>query len=166
MPQYNPMTFRFVRRRMPEGIAEPDPELDDLLVVQKLGENTLRVTYTERTQDGVLRDTTVMTYQRFFHYLWRLLWLLTIDVDPFQNVQLMIPSFPIVLVPVPTLQHHMVQIMDIVMTTCWQWPVVARVGVVSVAPGRLDASSAAIAAALRAIASSRTEPTTTPESND
>lgn len=156
MPQYNPMTMRFVRRIMPEGIAEPDPELDDLLVVQKLGENTLRVTYTERTHDGVLRDTTVMTYQKFFHYLWRLLWLLTIDADPFQSVQLMIPSFPIVLVPVATLQQHMVQIMDIVMTTCWQWPVVARVGGMSVASERVNSSSAAIAATLRAIASAST----------
>lgn len=160
------MTMRFIRRRLPEGVPEPDPLLDDLLIVQKLGENTLRVTYTERTQDGVLRDTTVMTYQRFFHYLWRLLWMLTIDVDPFLNVQLMIPSYPIVLVPVSTLQQNMVPIMDIVMTTCWQWPVVARAEVVPVVSVRMDPATSVITAALQAIASSTQTPSTTPASTD
>lgn len=121
MPQYNAILFQFIRRRA-GGIPEPSSHLDDTLRIQKLGENNLRVTYTERTEDGVICDTTLMTYQRLFHYVWRMFWLLTVDVDPFLQVQLTIPGYPMVLIPVTMLNQNMVTIMDILMTTCWQWP--------------------------------------------
>lgn len=125
MPAYHDIKLQFIRRRE-GGLPEPNPLLDDSLTVTKLGENNLRVTYTERTEDGVLRDTVVMGYQRFFHYMWRLLWLLSIDTDPFQNVQLMIPTYPTVLIPVSTLNQHIPAVLDILMNTCWQWPTVRR----------------------------------------
>jgi hypothetical protein len=125
MPTYHTITLRFIRRRQ-GGVPEQNPDLDDSLRIQKLGENNLRVTYTERSEDGAICDTTLMTYQRFFQYVWRVLWMLTIDVDPFQNVQLNIPGYPVILLPVTTINQNMVTIMDILMTTCWQWPVVGR----------------------------------------
>ena len=125
MPLHHTITIRFIRRGA-GGLPESNPDLDDSMRIQKLGENNLRVTYTERSIDGVICDTTLMTYQRFFHYVWRVLWMLSIDVDPFQNVQLSIPGYPTVLVPVTTLNQNMVAIMDILMTTCWQWTVIGR----------------------------------------
>ena len=121
MPTYHDIHIRFIRRRE-GGIPETNPLLDDILRISKLGENNLRVTYTERSDDGVLCDSLVMGYQRFLHYIWRLLWLLSVDVDPFQNIQLIIPGYPIVLIPVSTVSQHMAIILDILMTTCWQWP--------------------------------------------
>ncbi len=114
------MQISFIRR------PDMGPTRDDTLCVTKIGENNLRVTYTERSEDGVLRDTQTMGYQRFLHYVWRLMWLLAVDTDPFQNVQFMIPGYPTVLIPVATLNQNAVTIMDILMTTCWQWPTVGR----------------------------------------
>jgi hypothetical protein len=128
MPTFHPIQIRFIRRRA-GGVPEENPALDDLLEVIKLGENNLRVTYTERTEDGVLRDTQIMCYQRFLHYMWRILWLLSVDADPFQNIQLMIPGYPVVLIPVATVNQQSLTVMDILLTTCWQWPVVARTAV-------------------------------------
>lgn len=125
MPSYHDIQLRFIRRGV-GGVAETDPRKDDTLLVTKLGENNLRVVYTERTEDGVLRDSVLMGYQRFFHYMWRLFWLLSVDSDPFQNVQLMIPGYPTVLIPVSTMNQHVSAILDILMTTCWQWPTVRR----------------------------------------
>lgn len=125
MPVYHDIHIRFIRRR-PDGGAEPNPLLDDLLRVSKLGENNLRVTYTERSEDGVLSDSMVMGYQRFLHYMWRLLWLLSVDGDPFQSIQMIIPGYPISLIPVSVVSQNMPTILDILMTTCWQWPVMRR----------------------------------------
>ena len=125
MPAYHEIHIRFIRRRE-GGIPETNPLLDDILRVSKLGENNLRVTYTERTDDGVLCDSMLMGYQRFLHYVSRLLWLLSVDVDPFQNIQLIIPGYPMVLIPVSTVSQNMAIILDILMTTCWQWPTVRR----------------------------------------
>ncbi len=116
------MLITFIRR------PDVGPARDDTLEVIKLGENNLRIVYTERSEDGVLRDTSVMCYQRFLHYIWRLLWMLTIDNDPFQSVQFFVPGYPTVLIPVSTLNQHTVTIMDILMTTCWQWPTAGRAG--------------------------------------
>lgn len=125
MPTYHDIHIRFIRRRQ-GGVAEENPLLDDILRITKLGENNLRVTYTERSEDGTMSDSMLMGYQRFLHYVWRLLWLLSVDADPFQSVQLMIPGYPVVLIPVSTMTQNMTTIMDILLTTCWQWPVVRR----------------------------------------
>lgn len=137
MPTYHDIQLRFIRRR-DNGVPEENPLLDDLLRVTKLGENNLRVTYTERSEDGVLRDTVVMGYQRFFHYMWRLLWLLSIDADPFLSVQMMIPTYPTVLIPVSTLNQQIPAVLDILMNICWQWPVVLRETVLPPRPSPLQ----------------------------
>lgn len=125
MPAYHDIHIRFIRRRT-GGVPETNPLLDDILRITKLGENNLRVTYTERSDDGVVCDSMLMGYQRFIHYTWRLMWLLSVDVDPFQNIQLIIPGYPMVLIPVSTVSQNMATIMDILMTTCWQWPTIRR----------------------------------------
>lgn len=125
MPGYHPIHIRFIRRR-PNGGAEQNPQLDDVLSIQKLGENNLRVTYTEQTEDGVLRDTTLMTYQKMIHYVMRIFWMLSIDEDPFQSVQMMIPGHPQVLIHVRTIQAHMPVLLEIIISTCWHWPAISR----------------------------------------
>lgn len=126
MPTTHAIQIRFLRRT-PNGAMEGNSALDDLLTIQKLGENTLRVTYTERTVDGVLSDMTMMTYQKMLHYVTRILWLLGLDSDPFHSVQVMIPGYPTVLVPVARIQEQAMMILDILINTCWHWPSVGRV---------------------------------------
>lgn len=126
MPSTHSIQLRFIRRT-PNGVAENNPLLDDLLVIHKLGENNLRVTYTERTVDGELSDTTLMTYQRMIHYVSRILWLLSLDSDPFNAVQVMVPGYPTVLILVSRIQEQAITILDLLVNTCWHWPTAGRV---------------------------------------
>lgn len=125
MPTYHPITVRFIRRTA-NGSAERNPRLDDILTIHKLGENNLRVVYVEQTVDGIMRDTALMTYQKLTHYLMRIFWMLAIDEDPFQSVQFYIPGYPQILIKVCTVQNNLPVLMDIIINTCWHWPVVAR----------------------------------------
>jgi hypothetical protein len=125
MPSTHAIQLRFIRRTL-TGTPEENSALDDTLSIHKLGENNLRVTYTERTVDGVMTDTTMMTYQKMIHYVSRILWLLGMDADPFFSVQLMIPGYPTVLVPIARIQEQSVMILDLLINTCWHWPVVGR----------------------------------------
>ena len=117
--------MRFIRRTA-NGRAETNPRLDDILTIYKLGENNLRVVYIEQTQDGIMRDTVLMNYQKLSYYLLRIFWMLAIDEDPFQSIQFYIPGYPQTLMNVQSLQQNLPVIMDIIMNTCWQWPVIAR----------------------------------------
>jgi hypothetical protein len=126
MPTTHTIQLRFIRRST-AGTPEPNSALDDILLIHKLGENNLRVTYTERTEDGELADTTVMTYQKMIHYVSRILWLLSMDSDPFFSVQVMIPGYPTVLIPVSRIQEQSVMILDLLLNTCWHWPAAGRV---------------------------------------
>jgi hypothetical protein len=126
MPTTHTIQLRFIRRSN-TGTPEPNSALDDLLLIQKLGENNLRVTYTERTIDGELADTTTMTYQKMIHYVSRILWLLGMDADPFFSVQIMIPGYPTVLIPIARIQEQSVMILDLLLNTCWHWPAAGRV---------------------------------------
>jgi hypothetical protein len=125
MPNHHPITIRFIRRTR-NGGAEGNPRLDDILTIYKLGENNLRVVYIEQTEDGIMRDMALMTYQKLSHYLMRIFWMLTIDDDPFQSVQFYIPGYPQTLIKVATVQTNLPILMDIILNTCWHWPVVAR----------------------------------------
>jgi hypothetical protein len=125
MPTTHAIQLRFIRRTV-DGTPESNSALDDQLIIHKLGENHLRVTYTERTEDGALTDTTMMTYQKMIHYVSRILWLLALDSDPFYSVQLMIPGYPTVLVLVSRLQEQAVMILDLLVNTCWHWPAAGR----------------------------------------
>ena len=145
MPATHAIQIRFLRRTL-TGAMEGDASLDDLLLIHKMGENTLRVTYTERTEDGALSDTTTMTYQKMLHYVSRILWLLSLDSDPFHSVQVMIPGYPTVLVPTARIQEQAALILDLLINTCWQWPAAARVDTQSV-QGRSRVAGAFLRAA-------------------
>jgi hypothetical protein len=68
-----------------------------------------------------------MTYQKMIHYVSRILWLLGLDSDPFFSVQVMIPGYPTVLIPVARIQEQAVIILDLLLNTCWHWPTAGRV---------------------------------------
>lgn len=151
MPATHAIQIRFVRR-MPNGAIEENSLRDDLLLIHKLGENSLRVTYTERTADGALSDTTMMTYQKMLHYVSRILWLLGLDSDPFHSVQLMIPGYPMVLIPVARIQEQAVMILDLLVNTCWHWPAAARVDAPAAQGRSRVAGEGTVAGFLRAAA--------------
>lgn len=103
-----------------------NPRRDDALKVERLGENNLRVSYTERTEDGTLVDVSMMCYQKFFHYVQRLFHMLTTDEDPFYSVQIMVPGYPASLMKVADLKANLYTVLDTLITTCWQWPSISR----------------------------------------
>lgn len=121
MPTYHPISLRFIRKTRLDS-----PRMDDELQIKKLGENNLRVLYVDSSEEGQLRDVTHMTYHKLLHYITRIMWLLTVDTDPFISVQVNIPGFPVTLIPVAALQTSMMPLMDILINTCWQWPVLAE----------------------------------------
>jgi hypothetical protein len=120
MPAYHPIILRFIRKERSES-----PRMDDQLQIKKLGENNLRVLYVDSSEEGQLHDVIHMTYHKLFHYVTRIMWLLTVDADPFVSVQVNVPGFPVTLIPVAELQKSMMPLMDMLINTCWQWPVVA-----------------------------------------
>lgn len=124
-PPHHPIYIHFIRRTA-NGMAQTDSRLDDTMRIQKLGENNVRVTYSERSEDGTLMDTTLMTYQKLIHYLYRVFWMLSLDEDPFQSVQFIIPGYPTTLIRVDSLRGQLAGVMDILTSTMWHWPTIAR----------------------------------------
>jgi len=124
-PPHHPIYIHFIRRTA-NGMAQTDSRLDDTLRIQKLGENNVRVTYSERSEDGTLMDTTLMTYQKLIHYLYRVFWMLSLDEDPFQSVQFIVPGYPTTLIRVDSLRGQLAGVMEILTTTMFQWPTIAR----------------------------------------
>jgi hypothetical protein len=125
MPTYNPIVLFFIRRPA-TGRTDSVPDRDDCLRIEKLSENNIRVTYTERSADGPIIDTTTMSYQKLTHYMFRLFWVLSLDEDPFDSVQTMIPGYPSFTLCVPAFKTCVGTIVDMILTTCWQWPTISR----------------------------------------
>lgn len=107
-------------------MARTNPATDDTLQIQKLGENSVRCIYTEKSGDGVVIDTTQMAYGQLFAYLYRVFYLLALDEDPFASVQFFVPGYPTILVEVSTLNRNVHALMEIVMSTCMSWPAIGR----------------------------------------
>lgn len=124
MPQHHHITIRFIRHD-PNGAARSNPGTDDILQIYKLGENSVRCIYTEKSSDGAIIDTSVMTYNHMMVYLYRIFYLLGLDEDPFASVQFLIPGYPSILVQVATLHQNVHALMEVVMSTCMAWPAVA-----------------------------------------
>jgi hypothetical protein len=125
MPTHHQIALRFVRKGERPG-STTQPSEDDVLRVVKLGENSVRVIYTERSVDGSTIDTMQFTYSQFIAYLHRVFWLLSMDEDPFESVNIALPGHPIVIVRIETLQKNVPHLLELFMNTCYTWPAVGR----------------------------------------
>ena len=125
MPRTHEIQIRFIRR-LANGTAESNPARDDILRISRLAENSLRVVYTERSDDSTVVDIMICTNQQLLAYLYRIFWVTEIDEDPFQSLQFFVPGFPTFLVQVPTLKQKMSAILDLVISLCWNWPTVGN----------------------------------------
>jgi len=101
-PPHHSIYIHFIRRTA-NGTAQTDSRLDDTLQIQKL-----------------------MTYQKLIHYLYRVFWMLSLDEDPFQSVQFIVPGYPTTLIRVDSLRGQLAGVMDILTATMFQWPTIAR----------------------------------------
>jgi hypothetical protein len=119
MPSHRAIEFRFIRQT---NQSQPD----DILKITKLGENSVRTIYTERSDDGVVVDVHTQTYQSALVYIYRIFNLLTLDEDPFQSVQLFLPGYPTVLLSIATLRANIPLLMESLAATCTQWPAIGR----------------------------------------
>ena len=105
--------------------TQADTEHDDSLRIYKNSENNIRMIYTDRSDESApYIDIMNVNYQQMMLYLYRLFWLLAMDSDPFHSVQLFIPGYPTVLMPVATIQANINQLMDLLGSTCIAWPAI------------------------------------------
>jgi len=116
MPRYNEIQVRFLRR------LETDPRKDDILRINRTGENAYRVIYTEKSGGDTVVDIMNYTNQQLLAYLYRMLWLVGIDEDPFQSIQVFVPGYPTCLFHVGTLKQNVAPILDLIISSCWNWP--------------------------------------------
>lgn len=135
MPSHHAITIRFLRQQA-NGFANGRPSTDDILTVTKLGENSVRLVYSEASDDGKTIDVMQFTYQQFIAYLYRVFWLLGLDEDPFKSVQLFIPGYPTILLEVGTLRQNVNVLLELVMSTCFAWPTIGRLPTTSFPPVR------------------------------
>ena len=122
---YHIIQIRFIRRTR-AGIADNNPQNDDILKIIRLGENSVRLIYTEKSDDVVMVDVMNFNYHQMVSYLYRLFWLTGLDEDPFQSVQFFIPGYPTFLIQVPALKDNVTRILDLIVSTCWNWPTIGE----------------------------------------
>ena len=120
MPRHRSIQLRFIRR------GSNDPDRDDILKVTKLGENSLRLVYTEKNQYDLFTDFLHLNYTQFLAYLYRTITLLTLDEDPFQSVQFFVPGYPTLMLSVSTLKQQTGYILEMITSTLWNWPAIGR----------------------------------------
>ena len=125
MPSYHAIQIRFIRQVRGE-YADSNPNRDDILTITRMGENALRLCYTEKSEDGSIVDVMNYTQQQTMSYMYRLLWLLNMDSDPFQSVQFFLPGYPTFLVLSSAIQRSVPQILDIVFSVCLSWPAASQ----------------------------------------
>lgn len=120
MPRHRPIQIRFIRK------GAPDPSRDDILKVTKVGENSMRIVYTEKNVHDEFTDYLHVSYAQFIAYIYRTILLLTLDEDPFQSVQLFVPAYPTVLLSVGALKENTGYILEMLTNTMSNWPVASR----------------------------------------
>jgi hypothetical protein len=115
--------IRFIRRTTNGGAAH-NPATDDILTITRIGENSVRLKYTEKSDVGVIHDIMHYSYHQMMAYLYRVLWLLGLDEDPFQSVQFFVPGYPTVLILATNIKQNVTHILDLIFSTCIAWPTI------------------------------------------
>lgn len=122
-PGRRDIQIRFIRR-MPDGTADTNTGRNDLLRISYLNENSKRIIYIERGSEYAAIDLVVCDNQQLLAYLYRLLWLTSLDEDPFHSVRFYIPGFPSMAMSVATVQAYVPNLLDIILSLCWHWPTI------------------------------------------
>ena len=125
MAPYHTIQLRFIRRTQ-SGVADHNPLHDDVLKITRLGENSVRLVYSEKSDDTVMLDIMNFNNHQMVSYLYRLFWLTGLDEDPFQSVQFFIPGYPTFLLQVPILKENVPRVLDLIISTCWNWPTIGE----------------------------------------
>lgn len=115
MRPYSKLEIRFLRE-------DKTSDEDDRLVVNKIGDSTVRVQYTEHIYGTNVSEFVILNYNQFLNYVYRLLNLLTLDDDPIHSVQFMIPSYPSILVHVKNIPTKANMLLEWVGNVCTCWP--------------------------------------------
>ena len=117
MPRYHEICLRFLRC----GEIN-DSSTDDVLRIQRLADNSYRVIYKEQSGNPPYIDIMTLTSQALLAYLYRVFWLLGLDEDPFQSVQLFVPGYPTCMIKAADIKANVPRMLDIIITNCWNWP--------------------------------------------
>jgi hypothetical protein len=123
---HHKIELRFLRKKK-GGSGAATSDQDDILEIFKLGENSVRVIYTESgLGDAPLKDVIHCNYQQALTYVYRAFMLLALDDDPFLSVQIHAPGYPCSLLHVSKIKENLPMIMELLATTCWNWPAIGR----------------------------------------
>jgi hypothetical protein len=124
---HHKIELRFLRKKAGSRDGAASSDKDDILEIFKLGENSVRLIYTENDGSSTpLRDVIHCNYQQALTYVYRAFMLLALDDDPFLSVQIRAPGYPCALLHVKKIKENLPIIMELLATTCWNWPAVAR----------------------------------------
>lgn len=121
-PPRHDIQIRFIRRK-PDGTPNADPNYDDVLRINRLGANSIRVVYVEQGTDEATIDIIMCTVQQLLCYLYRLLWLVSLDEDPFHSVKFQLPGFPTFQMSTTAVQSYVPNLLDLILSLCWNWPI-------------------------------------------
>jgi hypothetical protein len=119
MPTPHQIQIRFIRQV--RGSCA-DPHRDDILTITRQGDNSMRLVYTEKSEDEPIIDVMNYTHHQTMAYMYRVLWLLTMDNDPFASVQFFLPGYPTFLITTAAIMNNSSQILDIIFSVCLSWP--------------------------------------------
>ena len=118
MTRYRCIQIRFIRR------GANSPSSDDILKITKMGENTVRIFYTEKNEYDAFVDFMTINYTQLIAYIYRVIQLLTLDDDPFQSVQFFVPGYPTFLIGADKVKNHTGYILEMISSTLMNWPLI------------------------------------------
>lgn len=87
--------------RSPHGYGEDD----DILIISKIGEKQYSLTYTDKTAKTVIPYSIQLDREEVLEYLETTFDMLTIDIVPFKQIQILAPTFPSTLLSVNSLNN-------------------------------------------------------------
>ena len=87
--------------RSPHGYGDDD----DILIISKIGEKQYSLTYTDKTARTVIPHSIRLDREEVLEYLETTFDMLTIDIVPFKQIQILAPTFPSTLLSVNSLNN-------------------------------------------------------------
>ena len=106
--------------RSPHGYGDDD----DILIISKVGQKQYSLTYTDKTSRTVVPRSIQLNREDVLEYLETTFDMLTIDIVPFKQVQIIAPTFPSTLLSVNSLNNEAIRetVYRAVESTLDNWP--------------------------------------------